>query len=275
MIMINFIWKDMVMKKENIIMPNYENCILGTITSILKYYNVETKHKSSEKIDKILQQKEYKNVIVLLLDGLGEYILNEDLPNGYLKSNQIDCVTSVYPSTTTAALTTYYSGKPPYETGWIAWSQYFKEYGRALDMFSHNESYMREPLKKPLIDVFKTIVNYESIFEQIENAIKQAIFSNELKEEDMLPSVRSLANDLKISFLTVKRAYDELEQAGFIKTVQGKGSFVAPKNLELIREEKLKEIQDYIEKIYDISKISNISEEEIKELFKMIFEGDF
>lgn len=113
------------------------------------------------------------------------------------------------------------------------------------------------------------------IFEQIENAIKQAIFSNELKEEDMLPSVRSLANDLKISFLTVKRAYDELEQAGFIKTVQGKGSFVAPKNLELIREEKLKEIQDYIEKIYDISKISNISEEEILELFKMIFEGDF
>ena len=112
------------------------------------------------------------------------------------------------------------------------------------------------------------------IYEQIENAIKQAIFSNELKEEDMLPSVRSLANDLKISFLTVKRAYDNLEQAGFIKTVQGKGSFVAPKNLELIKEEKLKEIQDYIEKIYNISKIANISEEEIKELFKMIFEED-
>ena len=113
------------------------------------------------------------------------------------------------------------------------------------------------------------------IFEQIENAIKQAIFSNELKEEDMLPSVRNLANDLKISFLTVKRAYDELEQAGFIKTVQGKGSFVAPKNLELIREEKLKEIQDHLEQIYKISKVANISEEEVKELFKMIFEGDF
>ena len=84
------------------------------------------------------------------------------------------------------------------------------------------------------------------IFEQIENAIKEAIFSNELKEEDMLPSVRSLANDLKISFLTVKRAYDELEQAGYIKTIQGKGSYVAPKNIELIREEKLREIQDYI-----------------------------
>ena len=112
------------------------------------------------------------------------------------------------------------------------------------------------------------------IFEQIENAIKEAIFSNELKEEDMLPSVRSLANDLKISFLTVKRAYDNLEQAGFIKTVQGKGSFVAPKNLELIKEEKLKEIQKKKKKIYNISKIANISEEEIKELFKMIFEED-
>lgn len=113
------------------------------------------------------------------------------------------------------------------------------------------------------------------IYEQIEEAIKQAIFSNELKEEDMLPSVRNLANDLKISFLTVKRAYDELEQSGFIKTVQGKGSFVAPKNLELIREEKLKEIQDYIEKIYNVSKIANISEGEVRELFKIIFEEDF
>ena len=109
------------------------------------------------------------------------------------------------------------------------------------------------------------------IYEQIKTAIKQAIFSNELKEEDMLPSVRSMANDLRISFLTVKRAYDELEEEGYIKTVQGKGSFVAPKNLELIKEEKLREIQELIERIYDISKISNITEDEIKELFKIIF----
>ena len=112
------------------------------------------------------------------------------------------------------------------------------------------------------------------IFEQIENAIKEAIFSNELKEGEMLPSVRSLANELKISFLTVKRAYDELEKAGFIKTVQGKGSYVSPKNLDLIKEEKLKEIQDYIEKIYEVSKLSNISKEEVSELFKMIFEEE-
>ena len=112
------------------------------------------------------------------------------------------------------------------------------------------------------------------IYEQIKIAIKEAIFSNELKEEEMLPSVRAMANELKISFLTVKRAYDELEQEGYIKTLPGKGSFVSPKNLELIKEEKLTEIQCYIEKIYDISEISNISEEEIKELFKMIFEEE-
>ena len=113
-----------------------------------------------------------------------------------------------------------------------------------------------------------------TIFEQIENAIKEAIFSNELKEGEILPSVRSLANDLKISFLTVKRAYDELEKAGFIKTVQGKGSYVAPKNLSLIKEEKLKEIQDYIEKIFEISKVSNISDDEVLTLFKMIFKEE-
>ena len=113
------------------------------------------------------------------------------------------------------------------------------------------------------------------LYEQIKNAIKQAILKDELNNEDMLPSVRNLANELNISFLTVKRAYDDLEKEGYIKTVQGKGSFVAPKNLEIIKEEKLKQIQDYIQKIYDISKISNISEQEVIELFKIIFRGEF
>ena len=112
------------------------------------------------------------------------------------------------------------------------------------------------------------------LYEQITQAIKQAIFSNGLKEEEMLPSVRGLANELKISFLTVKKAYDELEQEGFIKTVQGKGSFVAPKNLELLREEKLKEIQEHMEKIKDIAFVADISSEDVKEIFKIIFEED-
>lgn len=112
------------------------------------------------------------------------------------------------------------------------------------------------------------------IYEQIKIAIKQAIFSNELKEEEILPSVRTMANDLKISFLTVKKAYDELEKEGFIKTVQGKGSFIAPKNLELLREEKIKEIQKHIEEINIIAKMSDITKEEILELINIIFEEE-
>lgn len=112
------------------------------------------------------------------------------------------------------------------------------------------------------------------LFKQIENEIKTAIYNNELNEQDLLPSVRSLASDLNISFLTVKRAYDNLEKEGFIKTIQGKGSFVAPKNMELIKEEKLKEIEKHIEQIYKISKISGITEMEIKEIFKIIFEEE-
>lgn len=153
----------------NIKMPDYDHCILNTISSILKYYNVKTEHKTLKCLDEKLQ-KEYKNIVLLILDGMGEHILNRLSPNGFFYNKKVDCVTSVFPSTTTAALTTYYSGKTPYETGWIAWSQYFKEYGRALDMLSHKESYLGEYLKSPTIDVFEEIVKYETVFEQIEKA---------------------------------------------------------------------------------------------------------
>lgn len=115
----------------------------------------------------------------------------------------------------------------------------------------------------------------EPIYEQIKKAIKQAIYSNELKEGEILPSVRVLANDLKISFLTVKKAYDELETEGFIKTIQGKGSYILPKNLEFLREEKLKEIENNVVAIVKLSKIYNITEEEVINLIKMMFKEDF
>ena len=121
-------------------------------------------------MDNILNNK-YKNVVFIILDGMGEHILEKVSPAGYFRKKEIDCITSVYPSTTTAALTTYYSGKPPYETGWIAWSQYFKEYGRDIDMLSHRESYTSRDLKNARINVFDTIVKYKSVFEQIEEAL--------------------------------------------------------------------------------------------------------
>lgn len=149
--------------------PDYDNSILNLITSILKYYKVETNHTSLEELDSRLE-KEYKNVVLIVLDGMGEHILNNISPDGFFRKNEIKCITSVYPSTTTAALTTYYSGKPPYETGWIAWSQYFKEYGRTIDMLSHKESYLKEDISNAKINVFNEVVNYEPIFQKIEKA---------------------------------------------------------------------------------------------------------
>ena len=100
---------------KSILMPNYNHSILNLITSILKNYEVETKYNTLEKIDKLLEKK-YRNVVLVILDGMGENILKNISLNGTFSKNKIDEITSVYPSTTTAAMTTYYSGKPPIET---------------------------------------------------------------------------------------------------------------------------------------------------------------
>ena len=86
------------------------------------------------------------------------------------------------------------------------------------------------------------------IYEQIKDTIINQIISGELEENEALPSIRTLAKDIRISVMTIKKAYDELEREGYIITVHGKGSFVAPKNLELMKEQKLKEMESYIEK---------------------------
>ncbi len=176
--------------------PDYNNSILNLITSILKYYNVETKHDSLKVLDEKLEKK-YRNIVFIVLDGMGEHILKSISPNGYFMKNNIKCITSVFPSTTTAALTTYYSGKPPFESGWIAWSQYFKEYGRAIDMLSHKESYLKEDISKAKINVFESVVNYESIFNRIENASKETKAYEITPEYSDRRSKRSLrANNL-------------------------------------------------------------------------------
>ena len=85
------------------------------------------------------------------------------------------------------------------------------------------------------------------IYDQIYSQIKSQIISGELKQDEMLPSIRGLAKDLRISFITTKRAYEELEKEGFIYTLPAKGCYVAPKNLELLREENLKKIEEHID----------------------------
>ena len=102
-------------------------------------------------------------------------------------------------------MTTYYAGKPPYETGWIAWSQYFKEYGRALDMLPHRESYKGENIKGAKIDVFKTVVNYKTIFEKIEEA------SPNVKAFEIMPEYSDRRANRSIRANNIDELIDNIE----------------------------------------------------------------
>ena len=112
------------------------------------------------------------------------------------------------------------------------------------------------------------------LYEQVKEQIKNKIVSNELKAGELLPSIRSLAKDLRISVITTKNAYDELEREGYVETIQGKGTYVANKNTELIKEEQLKKIENLIETAVFIAKISNISKKEVEEMLNILYEEE-
>ena len=110
------------------------------------------------------------------------------------------------------------------------------------------------------------------IYDQIYSQIKCQIISGALREDDMLPSIRGLAKDLRISFITTKRAYEELEKDGFIYTLPGKGCYVAPKNVELLREENLKKIEEHIDEIVRLAASCNLSQKDIIEMVNFSLE---
>lgn len=110
------------------------------------------------------------------------------------------------------------------------------------------------------------------IYEQIEEQIKSQIMTGELKEGDALPSMRVLAKDLKISIITTKRAYEDLERDGFIESVVGKGSFVKDLNKELLRENMLFVIGEHLEKAVDKALLGNVSLKELQEMIALMYE---
>lgn len=112
------------------------------------------------------------------------------------------------------------------------------------------------------------------IYEQIRNTIIEQIMSGELAENEALPSIRALALDIKISVMTIKKAYDELEKEGYIISRQGKGTFVAPQNVERLKDRKQQEIESYLLKIIDISKCYQIPKDEIIELFEYMYRSE-
>ena len=111
-----------------------------------------------------------------------------------------------------------------------------------------------------------------SIYEQIYTQIRAQIISGALGEDDPLPSIRNLAKDLRISVITTKRAYEELEREGFLYTVPGKGCFVAPKNVELLREENLKKIEGHFSEILSLAASCNLSKDDLVEMLECAWE---
>ena len=112
------------------------------------------------------------------------------------------------------------------------------------------------------------------IYEQISSQIKEMIMNGTLTEGDPLPSMRNLAKQLRISIITTKRAYEELERDGFIESFTGKGSFISRQNQDFVREEGLKQIEEYLTNAAEKAKHCGVEYTELAELLEMIYKGE-
>ena len=121
------------------------------------------------------------------------------------------------------------------------------------------------------MDIIISNSSDKPIYEQITTQMKNLIMSGQLKEGMPLPSMRTLAKERRISVITTKRAYEDLERDGFISTVVGKGSFVKAADVRLVREEKLKEIEELLSKAVDLASQSGISQEEVVEILNIYY----
>jgi GntR family transcriptional regulator len=117
------------------------------------------------------------------------------------------------------------------------------------------------------LEILISRVDSQPIYNQIYSQIKGHILSGRLQEGDVLPSIRALAKDLRISVITTKRAYDELEQEGFIYTVAGKGCFVAKKDTNRLRQENLKKLTELMKKVAALARLCGLTEHEIMEIY--------
>ena len=145
--------------------PDYSRCPINIISSIRRYYRAPIVYPSLNKLDKELS-KFYKNVVLIVLDGMGTDMMERNLPkSNFLRKNHIDNLTSVFPSTTAAAMTSYYTGVSPNEHGWLGWSLYFKEFCRTIDVFPNVDSYTKTPVSK--LNAAEFVMPYETIYKEI------------------------------------------------------------------------------------------------------------
>ena len=132
---------------NNIVFPDYNNSILNIPSSILKHYGIEPLHTTLADLDKLLAQRPYKNVVLMVFDGMGSEIIDKHLSdNSFLKAHKLRDITSVFPCTTTAATTALASGLAPAESGWIGWAPYFKDKNAHIELYTGLDYYTGQPV---------------------------------------------------------------------------------------------------------------------------------
>lgn len=115
-------------------------------------------------------------------------------------------------------------------------------------------------------------VSETPIYQQLKNQIKEAILTGEIQDGDLLPSIRNLANETRVSVLTTRRAYDELEEEGYIKTVHGKGTFAISNNLELLKEARLRQVEEKLIEAYQIGKAIGVTKEDMQTMMNILYD---
>lgn len=149
--------------------PDYTRCPVNIIASIRKYYRAPIVYPTLPKLDAHLDNF-YKNVVLIVLDGMGTDMMERNLsPASFLRENFVQNLTSVFPSTTAASMTSYYTGVSPNEHAWLGWSLYFKEFCRTIDVFTNLDSYTKTPVANTNAAEF--VMPYETIFEDIAASI--------------------------------------------------------------------------------------------------------
>ena len=152
---------------SKVVLPNYQDSILNVSNSLLKHYGAKAHYSGQKELDAILNKK-YRHIAVFLIDAMGAKIIERHRPeNSFFRQHLLKSITTVCPSTTSAATTAFLSGQSPLVTGWFGWQQYFEKYGRHIILFKNEDYYSGEPLDTSILH---NDLPYENIFEQIKKA---------------------------------------------------------------------------------------------------------
>lgn len=184
--------------------PNYSNSAYNVINSLINFYGVKNNHTLNE-LDEILNTKKYNKIVFLVMDGLGNNIINKYLKDSFIERKNIGPISSVFPSTTTAAMNTYYSALSPLEHGWLGWSCYFKECSRTINIFPHTDKYSNElvnfeyPKEMIYEDIFskiKKVNNVEQILIQPKHLTNNYPVKN-IKAKNIKETIKKIKKELK------------------------------------------------------------------------------